>query len=104
MPATSSANPKPDPVWQPSVGAGLLAPTGLVTDRENVYTRMSPSVPFMCALFVSAPPKVTFTPPQLRCHFLLKPRPENKYLFDQSAYIARFSVVYHPLITKRNEQ
>src|SRR5690349_2692541 len=25
----------------------------------NVYTGMSPSVPFMCALFVSTPPKVT---------------------------------------------
>ena len=48
----------PRGVW--STIASMLAPTGSVSCLINVYTGMSPSVPFMCALLVSTPPKVTF--------------------------------------------
>ncbi|POA21819.1 hypothetical protein C1894_24105 [Pseudomonas sp. FW305-3-2-15-E-TSA2] len=35
--------------------ASRLTPTLASSDSKNVYTRMSPSVPFMCALFAFTP-------------------------------------------------
>ncbi|MEG2797217.1 MAG: hypothetical protein RR958_21475, partial [Pseudomonas sp.] len=66
--------------------------TSLRRPNKNVYTRMSPSVPFMCALFCFFALK-SYTPSTPSFSLASAKIPQkNKYLFDRSIFNEIFSI------------
>ncbi|CAI8716494.1 hypothetical protein EMIT0194P_110127 [Pseudomonas serbica] len=61
-------------------------------------------MPFMCALLVYTPQKVTSSFPDFPSRSNPTIPLKNKYLFKRSIYISDFSITWRKSITKRNEQ